>query len=48
MRRFIRLIQELLKSVARDIRADFEQPDTYIPYEPKVLGNKLKGDSRNV
>ena len=48
MRRFIRLIQELLKSVIRDIRADFEQPDTYIPYEPKVLGNKLKGDSHNV
>lgn len=48
MRGFIRLIQELLKSVARDIRADFEQPDIYIPYEPKVLGNRLKGGKDHV
>jgi hypothetical protein len=48
MRRFIRLIREILKSIVNDVRADFEVPDTYIPYEPKVLGNKLKGDSDNV
>ena len=43
MQRFIRLVQGLLKSIIEDVRKDFTPEITYVPYEPKVIGNKLKG-----
>ena len=43
MRRFIRLVYEILKSIAADLRKDFEPDLTYTPYEARTLGNKLKG-----
>lgn len=46
MRRFIRLIKEIVKDIMKDLN---REPDyTYERYEPKVLGNKLKGDNDNV
>lgn len=45
MRRFIRLVYEILKSIAADVRKDFEPDLIYTPYEPKTIGNRIKGGS---
>lgn len=41
MRR-LKLIREIIKSIIASIKKDFSEEVRYIPYEPKVLGNKLK------
>ena len=41
--RLISLIIDLIRSTKNDIK-EYLKPDIiYRPYEPKVLGNKLKG-----
>ena len=41
---FIRLIWAILNDIRKDVKKDFEPSLHYEPYNPKVLGNRLKGD----
>jgi len=44
MRRAYRFFKEMVNDILRSIRSDFTPDLYYEPYEPKVLGNKIKGD----
>lgn len=42
MKKKLRILKEIILSILFDIKKDFSEEVRYIPYEPKVLGNKLK------
>jgi hypothetical protein len=37
-----------LREIIREVRKDFNEPVLiYKPYEPKTIGNKIKGENKN-